>query len=101
MKSSLSINSLRIIDIELKGLCERVKSIGYELIVEDKAKEYIATKGYDAQYGARPLKRAIQTYLEDSLSELIVSSSLKEGSRIQATLNEEKDELDLKIVAED
>ena len=98
----LSLDAVtRIIDIELKGLCERVKSIGYELIVEDKAKEYIATKGYDAQYGARPLKRAIQTYLEDSLSELIVSSSLKEGSRIQATLNEEKDELDLKIVAED
>lgn len=98
----LSLDAVtRIIDIELKGLCERVKSIGYELIVEDKAKKYIATKGYDAQYGARPLKRAIQTYLEDSLSELIVSSSLKEGSRIQATLNEEKDELDLKIVAED
>ena len=89
----------RIIDIELKGLYSRVENIGYKLVIEDKAKEFIAGKGYDVQYGARPLKRAIQTYLEDGLSELIISSSLKEGDTIQVTLNEEKGELEMKVVS--
>ena len=89
----------RIIDIELKGLYSRVENIGYKLVIEDKAKEFIASKGYDIQYGARPLKRAIQTYLEDGLSELIISSSLKEGDTIQVTLNEEKGELEMKVVS--
>ncbi len=87
----------KILEIELRGLVERVKTIGYELIVDEKAKKYIADKGYDVQFGARPLKRAIQTYLEDSLSELIISSSVPEGSTIQTTLNEEKNELELKF----
>ena len=56
-------------------------------------------QGFDIQYGARPLKRAIQTYLEDGLSELIISSSLKEGDTIQVTLNEEKGELEMKVVS--
>jgi len=89
----------KIIDIELKGLYNRIESIGYKLVIEDKAKEFIASKGYDVQYGARPLKRAIQTYLEDGLSELIISSSLKEGDTIQVTLNEEKGELEMKVVS--
>lgn len=93
----LSLDAIKhIIDIELSGLLERVESIGYKLILEDKAKEFIATKGYDVQYGARPLKRAIQTYLEDGLSELIVSSELKEGDNILVTLNEEKNEIEMK-----
>ena len=96
----LSLEAItKIIDIELKGLYDRIESIGYKLVIEDKAKEFIASKGYDIQYGARPLKRAIQTYLEDGLSELIISSSLKEGDTIQVTLNEEKGELEMKVVS--
>ena len=96
----LSLEAItKIIDIELKGLYDRIESIGYKLVIEDKAKEFIASKGYDVQYGARPLKRAIQTYLEDGLSELIISSSLKEGDTIQVTLNEEKGELEMKVVS--
>ena len=70
----------------------------FKAVIEDKAKEFIAGKGYDVQYGARPLKRAIQTYLEDGLSELIISSSLKEGDTIQVSLNEEKGELEMKVI---
>ena len=62
----LSLEAItKIIDIELKGLYDRIEAIGYKLVIDDKAKEFIAGKGYDVQYGARPLKRAIQTYLED------------------------------------
>ena len=89
----LSLEAItKIIDIELKGLYDRIEAIGY------KAKEFIAGKGYDVQYGARPLKRAIQTYLEDGLSELIISSSLKEKDIIQVSLNEEKGGLEMKVV---
>ena len=86
----------QIIDIELKGLYDRIKSIGYNLVIEDKAKQFIAEKGYDVQFGARPLKRAIQTYLEDGLSELIISSTLVDGDTIKVSLNEEKGELEMK-----
>lgn len=96
----LSLDAIKqIIDIELKGLYDRIKTIGYTLEIDDKAKEYIAEKGYDVQFGARPLKRAIQTYLEDGLSELIVASSLNEGDTIHVVLNEEKNELEMKIEA--
>ena len=98
----LSLEAItKIIDIELKGLYNRIESIGYKLIIEDKAKEFIATKGYDVQYGARPLKRAIQTYLEDGLSELIISSSLKEKDIIQVSLNGEKGELEMKAITQE
>lgn len=63
----------RIIDIELKGLYSRVKNIGYKLVIDEDAKKFVATKGYDVQFGARPLKRAIQNNLEDGISELILS----------------------------
>jgi ATPases with chaperone activity, ATP-binding subunit len=97
----LSLDAIKkIIDIELSGLLQRVENIGYKLVLDDKAKEFIATKGYDVQFGARPLKRAIQTYLEDSLSELIVSSELKEGDIIHVTLNEEKNEIEIKRTTE-
>lgn len=94
----LSLEAIKkIINIELKGLYARLENIGYKLIIEDEAKEFIATKGYDVQYGARPLKRAIQTYLEDGLSELIVSSDLKEGFTIRVKMNEEKTNLDMVV----
>jgi len=80
----------------LKGLYNRIESIGYKLVIEDKAKQFVASKGYDVQYGARPLKRAIQTYLEDGLSELIISADLNEGDTITVSLNEEKGELEMK-----
>lgn len=87
----LSLEAItKIIDIELKGLYNRIESIGYKLVIEDKAKQFVASKGYDVQYGARPLKRAIQTYLEDGLSELIISADLNEGDTITVSLNEEK-----------
>ena len=88
----------KIIDIELKGLFERLEALGYKLIIDGKAKTFMASKGYDVQFGARPLKRAIQTYLEDGLSELIVSSELNPGDTISVSLNEEKEELDIKAI---
>ncbi|MCK0188431.1 ATP-dependent Clp protease ATP-binding subunit [Arenibacter sp. F20364] len=87
----------RIIDIELKKLYLRIKDIGYDLQLTDKAKDYIAEKGFDKQYGARPLKRAIQKYIEDALAEEIVNSKLEEGDTIQMDLDEAKEELTIKI----
>ena len=72
----------RIIDIELAGFYKRIDSLGYSLTISDAAKDFIAERGYDAQYGARPLKRAIQKYLEDELAEFIISGELKPGDRI-------------------
>ncbi len=87
----LSLDAIiKIIDIELSGLYKRMENIGYKLIITDEAKHFIATKGYDVQYGARPLKRAIQTYLEDGLSELIIGSQLKDGDSILVELNQDK-----------
>lgn len=90
----LSLDAItRIVDIELKGLYERLEAIGYHLDVDDEAKKFLAKKGYDVQFGARPLKRAIQTYLEDSLSELIVSGEAQTGDTIRVTWDAGKDEL--------
>ena len=72
----------KIIDIELKGLFKRVEELGYTIKLTDEAKEFVATKGYDVQFGARPLKRAIQNYIEDGLSELILSDKLTLGDTI-------------------
>ena len=83
----------RIIDVELKGLYKRIEQIGYKINLTDEAKEFVATKGYDVQYGARPLKRAIQNYIEDGISDLIVNGNLPLGSVIHITLNEDKNEL--------
>ena len=63
----------KIIDIELKGLYKRIESLGYQLTITDNAKEFVATKGYDVQFGARPLKRAIQNYIEDGVCEKLLS----------------------------
>jgi len=86
-----------IIDIELEKLLDRIDGLGYELILSEKAKDYIADKGFDRQYGARPLKRAIQKYIEDALAEKIVNSKLKEHDSIFMDLDEDKDELTIKI----
>ena len=90
----LSLDAItRIVDIELKGLYERLEGIGYHLQVDDAAKKFLATKGYDVQFGARPLKRAIQNYLEDGLSELIVSGDVQPGDTVSVTHEDGKDEL--------
>ena len=83
----------QIINIELRGLIKRVSELGYKLEITDKAKEFVATKGYDVQFGARPLKRAIQTYIEDGVCELLLDGKLHQGDTITADKNAEKEEL--------
>lgn len=82
---------IRIIDIELKGLYSRVENIGYKLVIDEDAKKFVATKGYDVQFGARPLKRAIQNNLEDGISELILGSEMAAGDTIKVSYDKEKD----------
>lgn len=81
----------RIIDIELKGLYSRVENIGYKLVIDEDAKKFVATKGYDVQFGARPLKRAIQNNLEDGITELILGSEMAAGDTIKVSYDKEKD----------
>ena len=83
----------QIIDIELKGLYQRIEQIGYKIDLSEEAKEFVASKGYDVQFGARPLKRAIQNYIEDGVSDLIVNGNLEPGATIHITLHENKNEL--------
>jgi len=83
----------KIIDVELKGLYKRIEQIGYKINLTDEAKEFVATKGYDVQFGARPLKRAIQNYIEDGVSDIIVNGELPLGSIIHVELHENKNEL--------
>ncbi len=83
----------KIIDVELKGLYKRIEQIGYKINLTDEAKEFVATKGYDVQFGARPLKRAIQNYIEDGVSDIIVNGELPLGSIIHVGLHENKNEL--------
>ncbi len=87
----------KIIDIELNKLFKRIKDLGYDLKLTEKAKDYIADKGFDKQYGARPLKRAIQKYIEDALAEEIVKSNLNEGDEIKMDLDKKSNELKIKI----
>ena len=87
----------KIIDIELDKLFDRIKDLGYELTLTEKAKDYIADKGFDKDYGARPLKRAIQKYIEDALAEEIINSNLQEGDGITMDLDEKTNELTIKI----
>ncbi len=90
----LSLDAIKqIIDLELERLYKRINTLGFVVQLDEKAKEFIATKGYDAQYGARPLKRAIQTYVEDPLAEMLIASNIKEGTEIEATLNDKEDKL--------
>ncbi len=83
----------KIIDLELKGLNKRVEELGYKLDISDKAKEFVAMKGYDVQFGARPLKRAIQNYIEDGVCELLLDGKLNAGDVIKIDKNPEKEEL--------
>ncbi|WPY97231.1 ATP-dependent Clp protease ATP-binding subunit [Christiangramia sp. OXR-203] len=87
----------KIIDIELAKLFGRIQGLGYDLTLTEKAKDFIADKGFDRQYGARPLNRAIQKYIEDALAEEIITSNLKEGDKITMDLDEEKSELTIDI----
>jgi ATP-dependent Clp protease ATP-binding subunit ClpC len=91
----------KIIDIELAKLFARIKDLGYELTLSDEAKNYIVDKGFDKEYGARPLKRAIQKYIEDTLAEEIVNSQLQEGDTIFMDFDKENDKLRVKIVRPD
>ena len=83
----------QIIDVELKGLYQRIGDMGYTIELSDEAKQFVAEKGYDVQFGARPLKRAIQTYIEDGISELIVNGNIEPGATIHITKAADKEEL--------
>ncbi|PQB04320.1 ATP-dependent Clp protease ATP-binding subunit [Aureitalea marina] len=87
----------QIIDIELDKLYERITDLGYKLVLTDQAKAYIADKGFDKDFGARPLKRAIQKYIEDALAEEIINSNLQEGDTIHMDLDKKSEELVIKI----
>ena len=86
----------KIIDIELKEVLKRVEELGYKVKVSEEAKNFIAEKGFDIKFGARPLKRAIQKYFEDPLSEEIINLNIKEKDIIKVTLNKDKSEIVIK-----
>ena len=97
MFDQLSKESIyKIIDLELKGFYQRVEALGYKMELTEEAKSFIASKGYDVQFGARPLKRAIQKYLEDEMAEMIMKASVKEGDTIKIDFDKENE----KIVSE-
>ncbi|MEY2922256.1 MAG: hypothetical protein RL108_878, partial [Bacteroidota bacterium] len=88
----------QIIELELVKLYARIKELGYNLTLSDNAKAFIAEKGFDKQFGARPLKRAIQKYVEDSLAEEIISSKIESGDEIIMDIEEGATELNVKVV---
>ncbi len=89
----------KIIEIELVGLFSRVESLGYKLNLSDEVKDFIVSKGYDVQYGARPLKRAIQKYLEDEMAEVIIQASVSEGDVIEVGFDKENEKIITNIVS--
>ena len=89
----------KIIDIELEKLLKRISELGYTLKLSKKAKSFIAEKGFDKQYGARPLKRAIQKYVEDALAEEIIQSNAHEGDTITLDIGKDDTKLDIKIIS--
>lgn len=94
----LDIEALtNIIDIELKGLFDRIENIGYKLVIDEDAKRFVAEKGYDVQFGARPLKRSIQNNLEDGMAEIIINNDLQAGDTIHVRMNETNDGLKMDI----
>ncbi|HBH83406.1 MAG: Clp protease ClpC [Bacteroidetes bacterium GWE2_41_25] len=98
MFNSLSREDInKIIDLELKGLYDRVKSLGYQLKIATAARDFIAERGFDANFGARPLKRAIQKYLEDPMAEVLIKATLQEGDSIYVGFNSAKQEIRIKI----
>jgi ATP-dependent Clp protease ATP-binding subunit ClpC len=99
MFDQLSKDSIKaIIDLELKGIFGRVTALGYKLELTPETKDFIADKGYDVQFGARPLKRAIQKYLEDELADVVLAGELEVGDTILMELNDETKEIKAKIV---
>ncbi len=87
----------RIIDITLKDVHKRLDGMGYKLILKEEAKQFLAEKGFDPQFGARPLHRAIQKYLEDPLAEYILNENLAEGTTLEAVMNESNDGLNITV----
>lgn len=87
----------QIIDIELKGLYDRIHALGYVVTLTDEARDFIIERGYDIQFGARPLKRAIQKYLEDPMAEVIIKASIREGDNILIGFDKEKQEIKIDI----
>ncbi|HAQ18440.1 MAG TPA: Clp protease ClpC [Prolixibacteraceae bacterium] len=87
-----------IIDIELKGLYDRVNSLNYKLKISSAAKDFIADKGYDVQFGARPLKRAIQKYLEDEMAEVIIKASVVQGDTISVGFDKKNEKIKIRIL---
>ncbi len=88
----------KIIDIELSHLYDRIEKLGYKIALTDKLKDYIIEKGWDSQFGARPLKRAIQRYVEDSVAEEIIKTKLEEGDIINVDINDESQDVFVTIV---
>ena len=93
----LDLNAIkRIIDLDLEGLVKRIEELGFHFQITEKAKEMVAKKGYDVQFGARPLRRAIQTYIEDSVCEMLLDGTMKPGDTISVGKNSKKEELTFK-----
>ncbi len=98
MFNSLSRQDIfKIIDLELKGLFERINTLGYQIKLTPAAKDFVAEKGYDVQFGARPLKRSIQKFIEDPMAEVIIQADIKEGDTIAVGIDKKKEELTFKI----
>ena len=94
----LDIDALqKIINIELKGLYQRMEGLGYKLVIENEAKRFVASKGYDVQFGARPLKRSIQNNLEDGIAELLLNEEPQPGATIRVSLDAEKNKLKMEL----
>jgi ATP-dependent Clp protease ATP-binding subunit ClpC len=99
MFDQLSRDAIKsIIDLELRGLFGRVTTMGYKLELSPEAKDFIADKGYDVQFGARPLKRSIQRYLEDQLADIVLEGKLEAGDTILMELVDETKEIKARIV---
>ena len=87
----------KIIDLELKGLFDRVSALGYKISISSSARNFIAEKGFDINYGVRPLKRAIQKYLEDPMAEVIIKANVDQGDLITVGFDSKKSEIKIKV----
>jgi ATP-dependent Clp protease ATP-binding subunit ClpC len=88
----------KIIDIELAGLYERINNLGYKIKLSNEAKDFLIERGYDIQFGARPLKRAIQKYLEDAMAEVIIKAVIREGDTIRIDFDKEKEDVKIDVL---
>ena len=98
LQNSYNEDIFKIIDIELAGLYKRVNELGYKLRLTDEAKEFLTDRGYDSSYGARPLKRAIQKYIEDPMAEEIIKGELVEGDTLELGHEGQADHLKINII---